>query len=56
MSKNNHRFKDDFRVEIDNLEDLEELEIPKFEKFNTHKKKPEKHRGRKDIKIKEQED
>jgi hypothetical protein len=44
MSKNNHRYKDDYLVETDNLDALDELEVPKFEKIN-HKKKIGKHQG-----------
>ncbi len=44
MSKNKDRYHDDYLSKVDNFEELEELETPKFEKIN-HKKKAGKHHG-----------
>jgi hypothetical protein len=39
MSRNQHRYGDDIR--LDDLEELDELDVPKFEKFSPHKKNPD---------------
>jgi hypothetical protein len=44
MSKNKDRYKDDYIVDPADLDILDELEVPKFEKIN-HKKKTGKHPG-----------
>jgi hypothetical protein len=57
MSKNKDRYHDDYLSKVDNFEELEELETPKFEKIN-HKKKAGKHHGHgtKETNRKEQRD
>lgn len=44
MSKNKDRYHEDYLDKSVDLEELEELETPKFEKIN-HKKKAGKHHG-----------
>jgi hypothetical protein len=45
MSKNGNRYKDDYRVDVENLDALDEIETVKFEKLNHHKKKSGKSHG-----------
>lgn len=57
MSKNHDRYKDDYRVEVENLDELDDLEVVKFEKFSPHKKKTDSRQSndRKPTQTKERE-
>lgn len=56
MSKNNHRYKDDYRVDTDDLDALDELETVKFEKFHPKNKSNKSHGNKVEPKKQEQED
>lgn len=42
MSKNQDRYKEDYIALVENIEELDEIETEKFEKFRPKKKNPSK--------------